>query len=91
MQDIDAPRDTAEESFHLPMLGLYADLEIGEGSVCLPEAFHQADARLRWRILAGWARGLAKAQSQLLREHPECAVVSPEPRPMPSAGPEHRD
>jgi hypothetical protein len=91
MQDMDASRDTADESFHLPMLGLYADLEIGEGSVCLPEAFHQADARVRWRILADWARGLAQAQQRLLLEHPGCADAAPDPRPEPPAEPDHRD
>lgn len=99
MQDIDASRDTAEESFHLPMLGLYADLEIGAGSVCLPEAFHQADPVLRWRILADWSRGLADAQARLLSEHPACAGPGParpcagaqDERRMPPAASGHRD
>ena len=99
MQDIDASRDTAEESFHLPMLGLYADLEVGEGSICLPEAFHQADAVLRWRILADWARGLAEVQARLLNEHPACAGLDAaqpggacaNPRRGPPAEPGHRD
>lgn len=54
-----------DDAFQLPMLGLYADLEAGCGSVLLPDEFHQAEPALQRRILADWQRGLAALQQGL--------------------------
>ena len=79
MHHFDASQTAADESFHLPMLGLYADLEAGEGSVSLPDSFLAADPALRWRMLSGWLQGLNQARSDLLREHPELALLETAP------------
>lgn len=54
----DDPDDGEDTPFHLPVLGLYADLEMGCGAVQLPDEFHAAPAALRQRVLDDWLRGL---------------------------------
>ncbi|HSI60294.1 MAG TPA: hypothetical protein VLA16_22235 [Ideonella sp.] len=57
--------DDEDTPFHLPMLGLYADLELGSGAVQLPDEFMQADPEIRRRILDDWLRGLTALRAGL--------------------------
>jgi len=57
--------DPDEAPFHLPMLGLYADLEAGSGSVQLPDEFFRLSPALRQRILDDWLRGLQALRDRL--------------------------
>ena len=58
--------------FQLPLLGLYGDLEIGRGSVSLPDDFGQCPAMIQLGLLRDWHKGLlayrAAALSLLARE-----------------------
>ena len=54
-----------EEVFQLPMHGLFADMELGRGVVCLPEVFHQQDASWRARVLDDWLVALEAERAAL--------------------------
>jgi len=43
-------------SFHLPMPGLYADLDVGSGSVAMTEEFLEAPPAIRIAVVQQWAR-----------------------------------
>ena len=62
----------APEAFHMPIYGLYADLDVGEGSVALPDEFLQSSGLLQVEILQDWQRALEqcrrRALVQLFRE-----------------------
>ncbi len=65
-QQHDEDVDSAE--FQLPLLGLYADLELGRGSVSLPDEFTQAPASVQLALIDDWQRGLAQLRLRL--QHP---------------------
>lgn len=44
--------------FALPLLGLYADLELGHGAIHLPDEFHAAPRAVQLRVLEDWLKGL---------------------------------
>ena len=50
--------DAEAVEFQLPLLGLYADLEIGRGSVQLPDEFGQAPREVQLAVLDDWLRSL---------------------------------
>ncbi len=45
-------------AFHVPIPGLYADLDSGSGSVALTDAFAEASPRVRIDVLQHWIRAL---------------------------------
>jgi hypothetical protein len=57
-----------EGALQLPLLGLYADLELGIGSVGLPDEFGAVDPGRRLLILRDWARGLEQARARALQD-----------------------
>lgn len=73
MQHFDASLAAADESFQLPMLGLYADLETGAASVSLPDHFQTLAPAVRCQVLSSWLRDLRRAHDELLRQHPDVA------------------
>lgn len=73
MQHFDASLAAADESFQLPMLGLYADLETGAASVSLPDHFQTLAPAVRCQVLSSWLQDLRRAHDELLRQHPDIA------------------
>ncbi|MDH5540904.1 MAG: hypothetical protein OEY03_15985 [Rhizobacter sp.] len=75
-----APRDISEpDSFQLPLLGLYADLEMGCGSVHLADELLRCSPAVQLEILSDWQRDLSghrwralhALHAELARAHPE--------------------
>jgi len=66
------PADTGVDPFHIPLSGLFADLDCGQGSLSLPDEFQQTPAALQLGVLDGWQRAIAvekqRALVQLYRE-----------------------
>jgi hypothetical protein len=50
----------------LPMLGLYADLELGRGSVSLPDDFTACSCAVQIEVITDWQRALAKYREHAL-------------------------
>jgi len=48
------------DSFPLPLGGLFADLDTGEGALQLPDEFLQAPPQVQLQLIADWQRGLAR-------------------------------
>jgi hypothetical protein len=61
----DDPRSGGDESLHLPVLGLYADMAAGCGSVCVPDVFQSIPTALQAGILDDWLRGLTEIRNRL--------------------------
>ncbi|MEW6704496.1 MAG: hypothetical protein AB1430_06555 [Pseudomonadota bacterium] len=66
------PSDLGDESFMLPIAGLFGDLDTGAGTVQLPDAFFAASPQVQLNLAADWQRALAqlrlRAFEQLYRE-----------------------
>jgi hypothetical protein len=54
--------DLYEDSFVMPVSGLFADLDTGHGTVRLPDEFGATPAQVQLALLADWQRGLVQAQ-----------------------------
>lgn len=58
--------------FQLPMSGLFADVEVGAGSVAFTDEFLDADPSLRVAVLHHWMKGLQREKNgafvQMFRE-----------------------
>jgi hypothetical protein len=54
--------------FQLPLLGLYADLELGHGSVSLPDEFLRCPAILQLAVIRDWQSGLKTHRLRALRQ-----------------------
>lgn len=74
----DDPRSGGDESFHLPVLGLYADMEAGCGSVCLPDAFQAIPAALQAGILDDWLRALSEVRNRLAAAQRDGCAAAPQ-------------
>lgn len=61
-------RDDESESveFQLPLLGLYADLELGRGSVRLPDEFTACSSAVQIEVLDHWIAALAASRDAVL-------------------------
>lgn len=59
-------QEDASGAFHLPVFGLYADLEQAQGSVSLPDEFLALDASAQAVILQDWQRALEAARRRAL-------------------------
>ncbi len=53
---------------HLPIPGLFADIEAGSGSVALTEEFHDASPKLRIEVLQQWMRAPQREREAALVE-----------------------
>jgi len=67
------PAGTSEpEEFQLPLHGLFADLELGRGSIRLDKEFHDCPSLVKLQLLRDWQRSLAQyrheAMTQFARE-----------------------
>ena len=72
-------RTSEPDELQLPVLGLYADLEMGRGSVLLPDDFMRCSSAVRLEVIGGWARSLARYRDDaLLRLHRELSAAQPE-------------
>ncbi len=56
------------DSFHLPMPGLFVDMEAGSGCVALTSEFLQAAPNVRFGILQQWLRALSAHKDAALVE-----------------------
>lgn len=59
-------QEDANGAFHLPVFGLYADVETGQGSVSLPDDFLALEASVQAAILQDWQRALEAARRRAL-------------------------
>ena len=67
------PAGTSEpDEFQLPLHGLFADLELGRGSIRLGKDFHDCTSLVKLQLLRDWQRSLARyrqeAMTQFARE-----------------------
>lgn len=53
---------------HLPIPGLYADIEAGSGSIALTDEFHGASPQLRIEVLQQWMNALQREREAALVE-----------------------
>ena len=58
---------TDPDEFQLPLAGLYADLELGTGSVRLPDDFAQRPALVQLKVIGHWQHSLTRYRQQALR------------------------
>jgi hypothetical protein len=56
------------DELQLPVLGLYADLEMGRGSVLLPDEFLHCSSLVQLEIIGQWQHALARYQRQALQQ-----------------------
>ena len=60
------------DEFQLPLPGLFADLELGRGSVLLGDDFQHSPSLVKLQLLRDWQRSLARyrqeAMTQFARE-----------------------
>lgn len=56
----DRPGTEAADEFQLPLPGLYADLELGAGSLRLPDEFLAQSGLVQIKLLAAWQRSLIR-------------------------------
>jgi hypothetical protein len=59
------------DEFQLPLPGLYADLELGRGSIRLEAAFHDCPSLVKLELIRDWQRSLARYRHQALTEFAE--------------------
>jgi hypothetical protein len=72
-------RTSLPDELQLPVLGLYADLELGRGSVLLPDEFLQCSSGVRLEVVAGWLRGLERCRHDaLLALHHDLCATQPQ-------------
>lgn len=60
------------DEFQLPLSGLYADLEMGRGSIRLTDEFRECPSLVKLELIRDWQRSLARyrheAMAQFARE-----------------------
>ena len=71
--DARRPAGTSEpDEFQLPLHGLFADLELGRGSIRLGKDFHDCSSLVKLQLLRDWQRSLAQyrhdAMTQFAKE-----------------------
>lgn len=55
-------------ALHLPISGLFADVDVGSGAVAMTDDFLEAPADLRVRVIQQWLRGLNRERESALVE-----------------------
>lgn len=61
------PGTSHPDEFQLPVAHLFADLELGTGSVRLPDEFTQGPALVQLKVIGHWQHALARCRQQALR------------------------
>lgn len=56
------------DEFQLPLNGLYADLELGRGSVALSDDFQQSPSLVKLQLLRDWVRSLTRYRQDAIRQ-----------------------
>jgi hypothetical protein len=56
------------DEFQLPVHGLFADLELGRGSVHLPDDFRDSGSLVKLQILRDWQRSLGRFRREAIRQ-----------------------
>jgi hypothetical protein len=56
------------DEFQLPVPGLFADLELGRGSVHLPDEFLQSTSLVKLQIVRDWQRSLGHVRREAIRQ-----------------------
>ena len=56
------------DEFQLPVCGLFADLELGRGSVQLPDDFQHSASLAKLLVLRDWQRALHRYRREALRQ-----------------------
>lgn len=59
------------DEFQLPLSGLYADLELGRGSIRLGTEFHDCPSLVKLELIRDWQRSLARYRHQAMTEFAE--------------------
>lgn len=62
------PGTSDPEEFQLPLAGLFADLELGRGSVLLGDEFLQCSSLVKLQLLRDWQKSLASYRHQAMRQ-----------------------
>ncbi len=62
------PGTSEPDEFQLPMNGLYADLELGRGSVHLPDEFLACSSLVRLELIRDWQRSLARYREHAMKQ-----------------------
>ena len=74
-----SPGTTDPDELQLPMAGLFADLELGAGSVLLPDEFSRSPALVQLKVIGHWQRSLVRYRHAALRRFArELSKGSPE-------------
>jgi hypothetical protein len=72
------PEPAESNEFQLPVLGLFADFEMGRGSVRLTDEFQRCSNAVQLEILSDWQAALAQCTREALdRLHAELRAVNP--------------
>lgn len=79
-----ADEETAS-GFHLPVEGLFADMEGGHGCVRPTDNFLAASALSRVKIYDDWSRDIQELRKQALKELLEQHIASRPNEPLPEA------
>lgn len=67
------------DEFQLPVCGLFADLELGRGSVQLPDDFQHGASLAKLLVLRDWQRALHSYRHEALRQfEQELSVGQPQ-------------
>lgn len=61
------PGTSHPDEFQLPVAGLFADFELGTGSVCLPDEFTHGPALVQLKVIGHWQHALARYRQRALR------------------------
>ena len=80
-----APADDGDDDcvdFQIPVLGLYADMESGRGSVNLPDEFHAQPPNWRLSLLRDWTAALLLLQ-QAAQDQADLLPAASPPFPQP--------
>lgn len=56
------------DEFQMPLHGLYADLELGRGSVSLAEEFQRSPSLVKLQLLRDWQRSLNSYRQSVMRQ-----------------------
>ncbi len=56
------------DEFQLPLPGLFADLELGRGSVLLSDDFRQCASLVKLQLLRDWQRSLARYRHEAMTQ-----------------------
>jgi hypothetical protein len=63
------PSTTSDpDEFQLPMSGLFADLELGRGSVQLPDDFQLSSSLAKLLVLRDWQRSISRYRHEALHQ-----------------------